>query len=125
MTVPDPWVLLPGVFVAEIEAWTVGPPQEGFAPNVNVLTQAAPGLDLVRSPRFDSPPLEGRPSIPVFATGSTLGTRGPGLDRSRFDAFVPALQCRDVAPLRLLRFFRAGGRVGSDAPGWQCGGGQG
>ena len=40
------WRELPGTLVEEIEAWQVGATEDGFTPNVNVLTQAAPGLDL-------------------------------------------------------------------------------
>lgn len=46
LTVPPGWKAQPGTMVAEIELWTVGEPVDSFAPNVNVLTQAAPGLNL-------------------------------------------------------------------------------
>ena len=42
---PD-WEAHHGEIVAEVEGWVVAPPQDGFAPNVNVLTQRAPGMDL-------------------------------------------------------------------------------
>lgn len=40
------WTDESGLVVAEIEAWRVAPPIDGFAPNVNVLTQVATGMDL-------------------------------------------------------------------------------
>jgi hypothetical protein len=42
---PD-WEASHGTMVAEVEAWLVAEPSDGFAPNVNVLTQAVPGMDL-------------------------------------------------------------------------------
>jgi hypothetical protein len=46
MTVDRHWIEHSGGIVAEIEAWQVAAPSNGFAPNVNVLTQSAPGVDL-------------------------------------------------------------------------------
>jgi len=46
MKVDPTWDPQHGTIAAEIEAWVVGQPEGGFAPNVNVLTQRAPGLDL-------------------------------------------------------------------------------
>ena len=43
----DPsWVANHGSLAAEIELWVVGPIADGFAPNVNVLTQLVPELDI-------------------------------------------------------------------------------
>jgi hypothetical protein len=43
----DPgWTEQSGTFVKEIEAWIVATPRDGFAPNVNVLTQDTGGMDL-------------------------------------------------------------------------------
>jgi hypothetical protein len=43
----DPqWIERSGAFVAEVEGWAVGPAADRFTPNVNVLTQSAPGVDL-------------------------------------------------------------------------------
>jgi hypothetical protein len=41
------WEALHGTMVAEVEAWLVDEPDDGFAPNVNVLNQAIPAMDLV------------------------------------------------------------------------------
>jgi hypothetical protein len=60
---PD-WDAQHGTFAAEIEAWIVGDPQDGFAPNVNVLTQLAPGLDL--STYLDRSSEQGPSLIPDF-----------------------------------------------------------
>ncbi len=46
MTIGHDWQEMSGTVVAEIEAWIVAPPSDGFAANVNVLTQKAPGIDL-------------------------------------------------------------------------------
>ena len=42
---PD-WEANHGSFVAEVEVWFVGEPEDGFAPNVNVLTQQVGDADL-------------------------------------------------------------------------------
>jgi hypothetical protein len=43
----DPgWSAAHGLLVAEIEMWFVAPARDGFRANVNILTQAAPGLTL-------------------------------------------------------------------------------
>jgi hypothetical protein len=52
MRIDPSWVAQPGVVVKEVEDWTVGPTTNGFAPNVNVLTQDAPGLDLAGYMKF-------------------------------------------------------------------------
>jgi hypothetical protein len=41
---PD-WTKLPSAMVAEVETWGVADAAGGFSPNVNVLTQDAPGMD--------------------------------------------------------------------------------
>jgi hypothetical protein len=46
MTVDRHWTEHSGSIVAEVEAWLVAAPSNGFAANVNVLTQSAPGIDL-------------------------------------------------------------------------------
>ncbi len=46
LTIDPTWTEHSGAIVAEIEAWSVGPASNGFTPNVNVLTQSAPGVDL-------------------------------------------------------------------------------
>jgi hypothetical protein len=48
ITVGPDWDEKPGVVVSEVENWIVAPPVGGFAPNVNVVTQAAPGMDLTQ-----------------------------------------------------------------------------
>ena len=48
MTVAARWTVQSGGFVKEVESWAIAPAGEGFAPNVNVLTQSAPGMDLTR-----------------------------------------------------------------------------
>jgi hypothetical protein len=40
------WDPAHGTIVAEVEFWFVAEPDDAFAPNVNVLTQAVPGMDL-------------------------------------------------------------------------------
>jgi hypothetical protein len=45
ITVASAWEENHGGFVAEIEVWFVAEPVDGFAPNVNILTQTAPGMD--------------------------------------------------------------------------------
>jgi hypothetical protein len=43
----DPtWESNVGGFAQGIEIWFIGPPENGFRPNVNLLTQSAPGLSL-------------------------------------------------------------------------------
>jgi hypothetical protein len=42
---PD-WEAHHGEIAEDVEVWVVGPSEDGFAPNVNTLTQAAPGVDL-------------------------------------------------------------------------------
>jgi len=44
--IADAWTEIPGAFVKENEAWAVAEPVDGFAANVNVLTQDALGSDL-------------------------------------------------------------------------------
>ncbi|HEX2783862.1 MAG TPA: hypothetical protein VHN36_09775, partial [Ilumatobacteraceae bacterium] len=46
ITVDDTWTETSGTFVKEVEAWRIGRPLDGFAANVNVLTQDALGKDL-------------------------------------------------------------------------------
>ena len=60
---PD-WDAQHGRLVAEIEVWVVGESRDGFAPNVNVLTQLTPGLDL--STYLDRSVEEGPSAIPDF-----------------------------------------------------------
>jgi hypothetical protein len=60
---PD-WDAQHGTFAAEIEAWIVGESREGFAPNVNVLTQLAPGLDM--SAYLDRSIEQGPSALPDF-----------------------------------------------------------
>jgi hypothetical protein len=45
MSIGPEWTDLPSTMVAEVETWAVGDPDAGFTPNVNVLTQDAPGMD--------------------------------------------------------------------------------
>jgi hypothetical protein len=54
MTVDPAWTERSGEIVAEIEQWLVGPVEDGFVPNVNVLTQAAPGVDMEEYLRLSS-----------------------------------------------------------------------
>ena len=43
----DPaWDLQVGGFAEGVEIWFLGPVEGGFRPNVNLLTQSAPGMDL-------------------------------------------------------------------------------
>jgi hypothetical protein len=46
IAVGDDWTEQPSTVGKEIEVWSVAPPANGFAANVNVLTQQAPGMDL-------------------------------------------------------------------------------
>jgi hypothetical protein len=46
ITLGPEWTEAPSAMVAEVETWAVGDPDGQFTPNVNVLTQDAPGLDL-------------------------------------------------------------------------------
>jgi hypothetical protein len=46
MEIDPSWTKAPGTLVEEIEVWKVGRSVDGFTPNVNVLTQQAPNLDL-------------------------------------------------------------------------------
>lgn len=46
LNVDPEWTPNHGALAAEIELWMVGEPSTDFAPNVNVLTQAAANLDL-------------------------------------------------------------------------------
>jgi hypothetical protein len=47
ITIGDDWTPQSGTLVKEIEVWSVAS-SSGFAANVNVLTQSAPGMDLQR-----------------------------------------------------------------------------
>ena len=43
----DPgWTISVGGFAQGVEAWILGPAEGGFTPNLNLLTQGAPGMDL-------------------------------------------------------------------------------
>ena len=46
ITVGADWSALPGVSAADIETWSIGAAGRAFAPNVNVLVQDTPGMDL-------------------------------------------------------------------------------
>lgn len=46
MRVDPGWVYQAGGFVDGVEFWFLGPPEGGFAPNVNALTQQTGGLSL-------------------------------------------------------------------------------
>ncbi|MEZ5225736.1 MAG: hypothetical protein R2710_03420 [Acidimicrobiales bacterium] len=46
LRVPSTWQANHGLVVAEVELWLVEEPTAGGAPNVNILTQQAPGLTL-------------------------------------------------------------------------------
>ena len=46
ISIGSDWVEQPGAFVKEVEAWVIAEPADGFAPNVNVLTQDAPGMSV-------------------------------------------------------------------------------
>jgi hypothetical protein len=46
ITVPDTWTENSGALGSEIEGWFVAPRAAEFSANVNVITQAVPGLDL-------------------------------------------------------------------------------
>lgn len=46
LTIDRSWQANHGIVTAEIEIWAVGPAEEEFTPNVNILTQKAGGTDL-------------------------------------------------------------------------------
>ena len=46
ITVPDSWEARPGAIAEGIEVWLAGEVEDGFGPNVNVLTQASGGMTL-------------------------------------------------------------------------------
>jgi hypothetical protein len=46
MTISRDWTDASGTAIKEVEAWLIAPPSNGFAPNVNVLTQVRRGTDL-------------------------------------------------------------------------------
>jgi hypothetical protein len=54
ITTGSDWTEQTGTIVKEIEVWSVAPPSNGFAANVNVLTQRAPGMDLQQYKDFSA-----------------------------------------------------------------------
>ena len=46
MTIPDSWEARHGAIAEGIEVWLAGDVEDGFGPNVNVLTQATGGMTL-------------------------------------------------------------------------------
>jgi hypothetical protein len=46
ITVPDEWVANHGAFAEGVELWFTGPAEDGFRPNVNVMTQVVGTMDL-------------------------------------------------------------------------------
>jgi len=81
ITVGPDWKQQPSAVVKEIENWTVAPSEDGFAPNVNVLTQAAPGMDLAEYMDFSAKHVGG---IKLIDSSTVDGTNGNKLGLLEF-----------------------------------------
>ena len=71
----DPaWATLPGAFVKEVEAWSIGIVDEGFTANINVLTQETAVDDLDASNSAAGDPI-GQSSVSSGTTRTGNGER--------------------------------------------------
>jgi hypothetical protein len=85
MSISTGWRSLAGVFVKEIEGWAIGETPEGFTPNVIVLTQDAPGMDLASYLEFSAQNLGG---LDLIEKAMTTGTNGNELGLLEYDGLV-------------------------------------
>jgi hypothetical protein len=95
ITVGPDWTEQPSAVVKEVENWVVAPPEDGFAPNVNVLTQAAPGMDLKQYMDFSAKHLG---ALELIDSSTVRGTNGNTLGLVEYSGVVP------TAPGRTLHF---------------------
>jgi hypothetical protein len=86
ITIGSDWTETSGAMVQEIESWAVAPPSDGFADNVNVLTQAAQGLDLEQYMDLSSQNLGG---LDLIEQSTIEGTNGNELGLLEYEG-VPA-----------------------------------
>lgn len=86
MEISADWVATSGTVVREIESWTVGPASHGFAPNVNILTQLAEGMDLAAYIEFS---LQNIGGADIIRSSMIRGTAGNELALLEYEADVP------------------------------------
>lgn len=80
----DPaWTLQAGAFAQGVESWFLGPAEGDFTPNLNVLTQVAPGMDLAQYVQVSID------NAPKFIPDATILARstfdGPGGQLAEFE----------------------------------------
>ncbi len=102
MQVDPGWTQRSATFVAEVEVWLVGGPQNGFASNVNVLTQSAPGVDLAQ---YLALSVRNGPSIidgfRIAHTETVTGAYGQQLGKIEYTARAGGRQLHFLAVIAL------------------------
>jgi hypothetical protein len=86
ITIASPWAEIPGAFVKEIEAWTIAEPVDGFAANVNVLTQDALDADLATYMGFS---VNNLGALELIEHETVKGTNGNDLGLLEYKGAVP------------------------------------
>lgn len=91
ITVPDEWVANHGAFAEGVESWFTGPAQDGFRPNVNVLTQVVGDMDL---DAYGELSIEGAPTLiaefELVDSRTELGEGGTALGVMEYTGRVAA-----------------------------------
>ena len=83
------WGPLPGTFVDEIETWSVAEPADGFGANVNVLTQAAPGMDLSSYLDLTVDSIDTIDELTLIEASIVEGANGNQLGLIEYEGVVP------------------------------------
>lgn len=100
MMVDPAWATLPGAFVKEVEAWSIGIVDEGFTANVNVLTQETTVDDLEA---YTDLSLKSMGSFVLVTNDVFTDTDGHRLGEIEFTGVVPMSGVD--RPLHFLTYF--------------------